>query len=428
MRGYASLSTTADVPSSLAPVSGANKTVSTYDYIIVGGGSAGCVLANRLSATPPTRVLLIESGPRKGNWWVDMPLGFVKSLESTRFNWRYRSEPEPNLKQRRLYCPVGRVLGGSSAINGMMHVRGHPEDFEHWEQLGASGWGAHEVLEYFKRTETYLGVASTFRGLDGPLRVSPARADHVLHQAFLAAGEERGLTRSADFNSPAQEGVGVYDHTIVDGRRVSAASAYLPDTLERPNLEIRADCTVTRIVLDEGRAVAVEVAKNDTHERIPAEGEIILSAGAIGSPHVLQQSGIGDADSLRGAGIQPTHHLPGVGLGLQNHVEAVIQYRCRRPLTILRKTRIPRRWISGVRWFVDRGGICATNHWETGAFLRTNAATYPDTQIIFFPIVPRAGHVDPYPVARLSASCRHAETREPWGRSVRVAQTRQIHP
>ena len=382
-----------DARYSMSPRAGG--TLASYDHIIVGGGTAGCVLANRLSAQPDTKVLLLEAGPSKGNWWLEMPLGFVMVLQSTRYNWAYQTAPEPHLNQRRLDCPGGRVLGGGSAINGMVHARGHPCDFDRWVGLGARGWAAKDVAPYFKKSETYLGPIDEGRGQQGPLKVTRASAQHPLDQAFLAAGKELGFPTCNDFNVGDQQGVGIYDQNIVDGRRVSAAKAFLPESVARSNLTIRSHCQVSRVIVADGRARGVEVFVHGHAELIESSAEVILCAGAIGSPHLLQQSGIGDTDALRAVGIETHHHLPGVGRGLQNHVEAVVQYRCRKPITMVSKTRFPARVLTGVRWFLDQRGVFSTNHWETGAFLCTPSAPYPDVQIIFTPISLQAGSMTP---------------------------------
>lgn len=371
-------------------------TSSRFDYIVVGGGAAGCVLANRLSADSDVSVALLEAGPVDRSWMIRMPIAMAKLWQSERFNWCYRSEPEPRLNDRRIFCPRGRVLGGSSAINGMVHVRGHREDFEQWAALGCRGWSFREILPYFKRSESYDKGDDAYRGRDGPLRVSRARLLHPLDQAFIAAGGEAGHDVSEDFNGPEPEGFGAYDQTIAAGERVSAADAYLRPVAERPNLTVRTGVQVAGIRLEGYRAVGVEIRGRDGNDSIDAEREVILSAGAVGSPQILQLSGIGEADRLKHAGVEPRHHLPGVGQGLQNHIEVVVQYACRQPVTWLNATRPLGLLTNGVRWFLNRSGFCASNHWEAGAFLKSREdLAYPNLQLIFFPLALKPGTIEP---------------------------------
>ena len=397
-----------------------------YDYIIVGAGSAGCVLANRLSANPDIRVLLLESGPAHQSWRLDMPLGFVTLLGTSRFNWNYETGPEAHLDARRLNCPAGRVLGGSSAINGMLHVRGNDRDFDAWRDAGCNGWSAEEVLPYFERSETFLGETHARRGRHGPLRVAPSRHRQPLDEAFLEAGDALHYPSTMDFNGDQQEGFGCYDRTIDDGVRFSVARGYCAPIRDRPNLTLRSRATVACIEFNGTAAVAVDVELQAQRVRVRAEREVLLCAGAIGSPTLLQRSGVGDPQRLREAHISCLHSLRAVGEGLQNHVEAVVQYRCKKPVSVHRQTLGARRYLSGARWFVNRSGICATNHMETGAFLTSSHANYPDLQLIFSPISLEHGTLEPTkwygfqihagfqkPSSRGWVRCRNADASQP---------------
>ena len=369
----------------------------TYDYIIVGAGSAGCVLANRLSADGQAQVLLIEAGPSDNRWRLRMPLGFVSLLGTPRFNWNFETAPTPQLGGRRLNCPAGKVLGGGSSINGMLHVRGHRSDFDAWSSSGCRGWSAGEVWPYFNSSESVAGHRGGDRGRDGPLLVEAASHTQPLDEVFLASGAELGFPSTDDFNGTQQEGFGHYDRTVVGGRRESVANAYYKPAKARPNLHLLLGGTVSHIVLVQNVARAVEVTRNAQTERYAASAEVILCAGAIGTPALLQRSGVGNSEHLKRIGIDCLHRLDAVGEGLQNHVEATVQYQGLRPNTVHAQTLGLRRYLSGVRWFLHRGGICATNHWETGAFVRSASAHYPDLQLIFCPISLKPGTLEPTP-------------------------------
>ena len=358
-----------------------------WDYIIIGAGTAGCVLANRLSAKPDATVLLIEAGPSDRHWHVRMPLGNVEALKRDRFNWAYVTEPEPYLGGRRLGVPRGKVLGGSSSINGMVHVRGHPRDFDDWAEAGCTGWSYAELLPYFKRSERYGGRITPFRGSEGPLSIAPGRGDHPLDHALMAAGAECGLVRNEDFNGASQPGVGVYDLSIERGRRINASRAYIDPARIRSNLTILTDARVERIEFDGARATGVVLIQHGERRTVHAGCETVLAAGAIHSPQLLMLSGVGDAAQLRMHGIPCRQNLSGVGANLQNHIDIYMQYRCRQKITLNRFASPTRRTIAGIEWFLAHRGVCASNGFETGAFLTAlGDSDRPDTQIIFYPV------------------------------------------
>ena len=369
-----------------------------FDYIVVGGGTAGCVLARRLSDDGAAEVALLEAGPGDRHWQVQMPMGNVEALKTDRFNWNYSTEPEPHLGGRRLAVPRGRVLGGSSSINGMVHVRGHRRDFDDWARAGCPGWGYADLLPYFRRSEAYGGRITAFRGASGPFAVAPAKGAGPLNRAFLAAGRQIGLSPNGDFNGASQEGVGVWDLAIRGGRRVNGVRAYLEPAARRPNLAVMTASPVRRILMEGRRAVGVELLRRGRRQRLHARREVVLCAGAIHSPQLLMLSGIGDLAALRALGIAGVHHLPGVGRGLQNHIDIYMQYRCRWPITLNGKARGLPRLAAGARWFLARGGVCASNGFEAGAFLTAlDGSDRPDTQIIFFPVAFEPGSFDVRP-------------------------------
>ena len=359
-----------------------------YDYIIVGAGSAGCVLANRLSAVPGHRVLLVEAGGRDNRLFLRMPAAFSHAMNLRRCNWGFVSEPEPGLSGRRLDCPRGKVLGGSSSINGMVYVRGHGRDFDAWEALGAAGWCYRDCLPYFRRAETWQGGADAFRGGDGPLHTGGGNnaRRNPLYAAFVAAGREAGYAVTDDCNGYRQEGFGFLPMTVDGGVRASTSRAYLAPVLKRPNLSVMTGATAEVVLCDGNVATGVRLRRHGRALEVHATREVILAAGAIGSPALLQRSGIGPADVLSEAGVPLRHELPGVGENLQDHLEVYCQYRCLEPITLNGWLNPIGKTLIGLRWLLFRDGLGSTNHFEAGAFLRsTPEQEWPDMQLHFLP-------------------------------------------
>ena len=367
-----------------------------YDYIIVGGGSAGCVLAARLTEDPGTRVLLLEAGPKDRSWRISMPSAVGSLLSSERFNWNYVSDPEPHLDGRRLTHPRGRVLGGSSSINGMVYIRGHAGDYDGWAKSGLSGWGYADVLPYFKRSEQHVHGADRYHGGSGPLAVfAPDISRAPLAGAFVQAALQAGYGAALDPNAERQEGFGRVDRTTRDGRRCSAARAYLAPALHRANLSVLTGALVRRVLLRGDRAIGIDYSRGGVLAQAYADTDVILCAGAINSPQLLQLSGIGAAGPLSQLGIQPRHELPAVGENLNDHPDLVIQHRCLRPVSIFGANRGPRKIVTGLRWFAGLGGLAGSNHFEAGGFLRSRAGIeQPDIQLTFMPLAIKPGTVD----------------------------------
>jgi len=367
----------------------------SYDYIIVGAGSAGCVLAARLTEDAQSRVLLVEAGPPDRSWRIHMPSAVGSLISSERFNWNYVSDPEPHLNGRRLTHPRGRVLGGSSSINGMVYIRGHALDYDAWESSGLRGWGYADLLPYFKRAERHVLGGDAYHGHAGPLRVEAPDIEHSpLTSSFLAAAREAGYPLSADPNGERQEGFGRVDRTTYAGRRCSAARAYLSPARARANLTVETGALVHRIVFSETRAIGIEY-QIAGRTLVSHASEVILSAGAINSPQLLQLSGIGAADHLTRLGISPRVDSPAVGAHLNDHPDIVVQHACSQPVSIFGANRGMAKLITGIRWFLGQGGLAGSNHFEVGGFIRSRAGVeQPDLQLTFMPLAIKPGTVE----------------------------------
>ena len=358
------------------------------DYIIVGAGSAGCVLADRLTASGRHRVLLLEAGGTDRTAWVQMPIGYGKSFYDPRVNWMYMTEPDDGLGGRRGYWPRGKVLGGSSSINAMVHIRGQHADFDDWEAAGNPGWGWRDVLPLFRRSETNGAGADEWRGGDGPLHVSDVAAElHPLCQVYLEAGREVGLPVNPDFNGASQEGVGLYQIATRNGRRMSAARAYLRPAMGRTNLEVVTRAHATRILFDGRRATGIEYLYRGARRRATARAEVILAAGAINSPQLLQLSGIGPADVLRRAGIEAVHALPAVGRNLQDHLCIDHLYRSRVPTLNEQLRPWHGKLAAGLRYVLTRKGPLSLSVNQGGGFVRSRRdLARPNLQLYFSPV------------------------------------------
>ena len=359
----------------------------TFDYIIVGAGSAGCVLANRLSENPKHKVLLLETGGSDKSIFIKMPTALSIPMNTDKYAWQFNTEKEPYLNNREMHCPRGKVLGGSSSINGMVYVRGHAKDFDEWEAHGAEGWNYQACLPYFQKAETWYKGDDAYRGGNGELGVNNGNEmKNPLYTAFIKAGEQAGYDITSDYNGKQQEGFGPMHMTVKDGVRSSASREYLDPIKSRKNLTIVTGALVTKVVLEDKVAKGVEYVVNGKAETAAASHEVILSAGSIGSPHILQLSGIGDRDILEKAGVDVKHHLPGVGQNLQDHLEFYFQYKCKQPITLNRKLGLISKGLIGARWLLNRSGLGATNHFESCAFIRSKAdVEWPDIQYHFLP-------------------------------------------
>lgn len=359
-----------------------------FDYIIVGAGSAGCILANRLSANPRNQVALIEAGGSDNSIFIKMPSALAIPMNTKRFNWGFNSVAEPHLDGRVIPCYRGKGLGGTSSINGMVFVRGNPNDIDEWETHGAEGWNYKNCLPYYKRLESWKDGETEFRGGSGPIGVSAGNDMRLnpLYEAFIEAGVEAGYPRCRDYNGESQEGFGPMQMNVDAGVRASTTRAYLKPAIDRPNLTVLKNTLTHRVVFEGQKAVGIDVSHRGKAQRLTAGREVILSAGAIGSPQLLQLSGVGQEAVLKAAGVEPHHIRAGVGENLTDHLEVFFQYECTQPITLNGKLGLFSKALIGLRWILFRSGLGATNHFESCGFIRSSERKpWPDVQYHFLP-------------------------------------------
>ena len=370
-----------------------------YDYIVIGAGSAGCPVANRLSENPKNRVLLLEAGPKDRNVWIHIPIGYYRTMTSP-LSWGYETDADEGIANRSLIWPRGKVLGGSSSINGLVYVRGQKEDYDHWGQLGNDGWRYDDVLPFFMKSEDQIRGADNYHGAGGPLKVSDIRDKRQVCDAFIEAAQETGIPRNDDFNGADQEGVGNFQITSQNGRRCSSATGYLKPIMKRPNLLVETEAMVLKILFDGKRASGIRYHKNGREENVKASGEIVLAGGAINSPQLLQLSGIGPGEHLQGLGIDIVHDSPQVGANLQDHYQSRVLLELNRPISINDDVNNPARLMwTGLRYALFRRGPMTISAGHVGVFTKVlPESKTPDVQVHFIPFsaTKLGGELHPY--------------------------------